>query len=172
MRHDHHGAAFLCQRLDGLQHFLDEFRIKSGSDLVKEQEPGIHRKRTGNRHALLLSSRKLVRIVMRARFKTDPRQPFHRLLSAGRLVKPSNLGEAERNIAKRREVREQVETLEHHARAGALAGKLTLPYAPPPPLLHSVADWLTVEQNLASFKLLEQIDATKQCRLPRPARAD
>ena len=42
------GHAFLGQFLDGDQHFLDRFRVKCLSDLVKKHHIGIHGQRTGN----------------------------------------------------------------------------------------------------------------------------
>ncbi len=45
-----------------LEHLVDEFRIQRRGDLVAQQRGGLHRQRPGNRHALLLPARELIRV--------------------------------------------------------------------------------------------------------------
>ena len=70
-------------------------------------------------------------------------------------------------------MREEIVALEHHADAGALAGKLAAGQAMAPAAASdAVAERLAVEPDLAALELLEEIDAAQQRRLARAARAD
>src|SRR3954454_6428205 len=62
MRHNHHRHTLFGQLAHDLEHLTDQFGVKRGGSLVEEHQLGIHCQSTSNRHALLLTSRELVRI--------------------------------------------------------------------------------------------------------------
>ena len=53
---NHHGHAFFRQRQHDIQHFAHQFRIECGSRLVEQHDFRLHGKRTGDGHALLLTT--------------------------------------------------------------------------------------------------------------------
>ncbi|CSR60198.1 Uncharacterised protein [Shigella sonnei] len=78
MGHDHHRHPFFSQILHNLQHFMAQFRVKSGSRFIKQHHFRLHRQRAGNRHTLLLTTRKFGRVVMCTFCQTDFRQQLTR----------------------------------------------------------------------------------------------
>ena len=76
--HDHHRHPFFSQILHNLQHFMAQFRVKSGSRFIKQHHFRLHRQRAGNRHTLLLTTRKFGRVVMCTFCQTDFRQQLTR----------------------------------------------------------------------------------------------
>jgi hypothetical protein len=58
MGDDQHGCAGLGEAADGEEHLLDEFGIKCGRDLVKEEEARVHGERPCNGYTLLLAAGK------------------------------------------------------------------------------------------------------------------
>jgi hypothetical protein len=73
-----HGDTGASKFAHDVEHFADHFRIKRRCRLVEQQDPWLHRKRTGNSHALLLAARKLLGILLRLLGNADAGKQFAR----------------------------------------------------------------------------------------------
>ena len=112
----------------------------------------VHRKRTGDGHALLLTAGKLARLVVDALGKPHLRELLDRDLRRFLLGALEHLLLGKHNVALGGEVREQVEALKHHAdlRAhGVDVGALG-------------RDFGVLEKHLAARGLLEQVHAAQE----------
>ena len=112
----------------------------------------VHRKRTGDGHALLLTAGKLARLVVDALGKPHLRELLNRDLGRFLFGALEHLLLREHDVALGSEVREQVEALEHHADLRA----------------HSVdigalgRDFGVLEEHLAARGLLEQVHTAQE----------
>ncbi len=102
--------------LDALQfslRFFPQFLVESAERLVQEQHLGIARKCPGERHALALATRELMRLAVRQRLQLHERE---HLLQAPRqriLCKTLTL-QAEGDVSRDRQMRKERVALEHH----------------------------------------------------------
>ncbi len=85
--HDHHRHPFFSQILQPSA-LHGAVRVKSGSRFIKQHHFRLHRQRAGNRHTLLLTTRKFGRVVMCTLCQTDFRQQLTRQFSASSLFAP------------------------------------------------------------------------------------
>ena len=69
-----HGHAVGGEAADHVQDLAHQLRIERRGDLVEEQDLGLQGERPGDRHALLLAARELVRIGAELVAEADPRQ--------------------------------------------------------------------------------------------------
>ena len=84
----------------------------------------------------------------------------------------AHLGEAEHDVAQRRQVRKQIVALEDHADAGPLPGEFAAGQATSAPAARAVAEKVAVEPDLAAVVFFEEVDAAQERRLARAAGAD
>jgi hypothetical protein len=115
--------------------------------LVEQQDGGLDSQRAGQRHALLLTARELVRVVVDARRQADE---LEQLRGTGAALVARDLAHAqpELDVLAGRHVGEQAVGLEHHAHV-ALAGR------------HR-NDVAAVDQQLATGRLFEPGDDTQR----------
>ena len=86
VRGDQHRHALVSQFSDEVEHLRDQFRVERGSDLVQEQQPGVHRQRPDDGDSLLLASREAVGELGGLVRKADPAEQFPgALLGRGRV---------------------------------------------------------------------------------------
>ena len=144
------------------QHLADELRVERGGDLVEEHHVRLHHQRTGDRDPLLLAAGELMRMLPRLLGEADAGEQFACALlrlGAGTMADPAC---CERQVVHHGQVREEVELLENH----------------PDPLAYGrdicslAGDLLALEKDPTGIQRLEQVDATQECALPAPARAD
>src|SRR4051794_36112533 len=93
-------------------HFVACPCIQSGERLVEKQEPGVDGKGAGQCHALLLTTRKSVRALVRDLTDTNELQPVLRLAPRLCLVHPAS-PTAERNVVNGAEMIKEEIALEH-----------------------------------------------------------
>ena len=114
VRDDHHRHPRLGEEAHRREHLADELGVESGRRLVEEHHLRVEAQRTRDRDALLLPARELAREMGRpaqeAHLLERARRAFFGLVAAHALRRP----ERERDVAERRQVREEVELLEHH----------------------------------------------------------
>ena len=104
--------------------------------------------------------------------QTDPVEPVFGDATRLRDRQPPDLGQAQHDVAQRRQMRKQVEALEHHAHARALPGELAPLQPQPPAAFAAIAHGLAVEPDLAGIELLQQVDTAQKRRLAGTAGAD
>src|SRR3954451_2629466 len=110
--------------------------------------------------------------MVHARAEADAAEP---LLGDGarlRLFDPPDLAQPQHDVAGRGKVREKIEALEHHPGHGALARQLTVLQPTAGACLRVIPDRLPIEKNSALLEILQEVDATQERRLARPARSD
>jgi hypothetical protein len=117
----------------------------------------VHAERAGDRHALLLAAGELAGIFVRLLGDLDALQVVHRRLLGLLLRHLAHPDRRQRAVLQDRQVREQVEVLEHHA---DFAAHLV-------DLLEVVGQFDAVDDDLALLVLLEPVDAADQRRLAR-----
>ena len=157
-----HGHAVVGQLLHDFKHLTDHFRVKRRGRLVEQHHIRIHCQRTRDGDTLLLTAGKLRRIAVRLVRQTDTRKQLERTLVRLFIGHDLELDRCQLDILAHGQVREQVELLEHHAHTAAhqidvrvLGGNV-----------------LSLEDNLAAGRLLEQVQAAQKGRLARAGRAD
>ena len=80
MRDNDHRHALIGKCTHDIEHLTDHLRIECRGRLVKEHDLRTHRKRTGNRDTLLLTTREVVRIGIRLFRKPHTCEQFTRRL--------------------------------------------------------------------------------------------
>ncbi len=161
MGDDDHGHAVLGERGHGFEHLLDHLGVERGSRFVKQHDFRIHAERARDRDALLLAAGKLARIFLRLLGNLDPGEQRHRQRFGVALRHMANPDRRERAILKNRQVRKEVEALEHHADLAAhLIDALDVRRQ-----LHPV------DHDRPALMLLEPIDAANERGLARSGRA-
>ncbi len=115
MGHAEHGHAVFGQADHGVQHFLDHLGVEGRGGLVKQHDLGGHAQRTGNGHALLLAARQLAGVLVGLVRNAHPRQVVHCALLRLGLAQAARAHRRQHAVLHNRQMREQVELLEHHA---------------------------------------------------------
>ena len=137
-------------------------RVERAGGLVAQQNLGVCRQRTGDRHALLLPAGQLGRIIVRPVGKADGfeqlARPFFRL----RLFDARDL-EREADVLQRRALLQQVKLLEDHAHRAARLEQL---------LFGEPAELLPVHRDRALGRLLQKVDAAHERAFARAGQAD
>jgi transposase len=72
VRRDQHRHPLLLQLADDLEHLADQLWIERTRDLVQEQRPRTGEQGAGDRHALLLTTRETVLIVIASVAESEP----------------------------------------------------------------------------------------------------
>ena len=115
VRHHQHGHAGIGQLAHHVQHFLHHFRVQRRSGLIKEHHARLHGQRPGNGHALLLTARERMRVLVGMVFQAHAGQQRHGPFTGLLARELAHAARRQREVVQHRQVREQVELLEHHA---------------------------------------------------------
>ena len=162
MRDNDHGHAVVGKLLHDLQYLADHFRVECRGRLVKQHDIRVHRERARNGDSLLLTAGKLRRIAVRLVRQTDARKQLERTLVRLLVAHDLELDRSELDVFLDRQMREQVELLEHHAHAAAHQIDVGL----------LRGDVLALKDDLAARRLLEQVQTAQESRLARAGRTD
>ena len=111
---DHRHAA-LGEADHDLEHFLDHLGVERGGGLVEQHDLRLHAERAGDGDALLLAAGKLARELLGLLRNLDALEVAHRGFLGLRLGDAAHPDRGERQVLHDRQVREEVEVLEHHA---------------------------------------------------------
>ncbi len=156
--HADHRHALFCQRAHHLQHLAHHLGIERAGGLVEQHDRRPHGQRAGNRHALLLAARQRVRIGVGLVGQAHLVEQRHRLFPGFGLAGALELHRRQHAVLERRQVREQVELLEHEADAGTQR-------------VHVKAfgvDVTPVDGDVATVDVFEPVERADQRRLARP----
>ncbi len=115
MSHYHHGHPFAGQPLHDVQHLSHHFGVEGAGGLVKQHDARLHGERPGDGHPLLLAAGELGGVALGLVGKTDLEQQGLGPLLCLLAREPSHLLGGQRDVVQHRQVREEVEGLEHHA---------------------------------------------------------
>ena len=167
---DEHRHAFGREALHHLQHFADQLGIERRGWLVEQHEAGLHRQRPGDGDALLLAARETRRIGVGLGGEPDPGQHRHCAIRRFAACKSAHAPERLGDIAERRHMRPKIEVLEHHADLAphlAQGARRHWPARSVGRVL--VADQPAVDAQIAGIVRLQEIHASEQRALARPA---
>ena len=117
--HDQHRAALLGERAHDAQHFADQLGIERRGRLVEQHHLRPHGERARDRRALLLASGEMGGIVAPFVGDADFREQRARFLDAFRARALLHMHRRLDQVLQHRQMRPQVEALEHHAEFGA-----------------------------------------------------
>ena len=152
---------FLGEVHHHVKHFVDHFRVKRRGRFVKEHADGVHGERASDGDALLLAAghltRELVGMLQESDTIKELKTTFFGFFTAA--AEDLHLGENE--VFADRQVREELEVLEHHAHAAAQLRQIRL----------RVAHGNAVDDDLALLEGFERIDRLDERRLARARRA-
>src|SRR5450432_3019052 len=155
--HDHRHT-LLCQIEHHIQHLFDHLRVECGSRLIEQHDLGIHCQCSRDRHALLLTTRKLTRINVGFFGDANLFQQSSRYLFSLFAIPFAHdtLGKA--YVVQRCTIREQVKALEYHTDFG-----------PDPIDIHGSVERDSVDHNGAAVERFEPIQAAQQRRFASTA---
>ena len=158
--------------LDDVEDLAHELRVERGGRLVEQEDLGLGGERPGDGDALLLTAGQLARPGVGLVGQTDALEQDACL--GLDLVARTALRVDRRldQVLQHRQVREQVEALEHEADAGALAQHVLLAQLPQRVAAALVADDLAADRHEPPVHPLEVVDDAQQGRLARAGRAD
>ena len=122
MRRDDDDAARRRERAQQPDHAVDLHVIERRGRLVRDDQRWIERERAGDRHALLLAARELARPVVHAILEADHHQELFGTRPRG-LASDAGVTHPDIDVLLRREARDEVERLEHHAHRPAPVGR-------------------------------------------------
>src|SRR4051812_10352769 len=116
VRNQDDSLAAVVQRLKDAHDLFGRARVEVAGRLVGEKHGRIGHERARDRHALLLASRKLRRMIVLAPFESDAMERIHRGLVA-LFARPAevSVNERELDILDCRRAREQIEALKNEA---------------------------------------------------------
>jgi hypothetical protein len=154
--HDEGDAELALDLLELDHHGLAQIVVERAQRLVEQQHRRLADQRAGQRDALLLAARQVVRPAPGERVEADLLQHLHHAAVARVLRHPLHL-EAELDVLRHRAVREQREALEHH-RGVAMRWR-------------QVGDVVAGDQDLPGGDLLEPADHPQRRRLAAARRA-
>ena len=145
------------QLLYDLQHLARELGVKCARRLVKEQDRGIHRKRSCDRNTLLLTAGKLAGIGICLLLKTHFLQKRHCTLLGLLLRAAENMHLRVGEVFKHRKVREEVKVLKHQTEYAANFLKLCFAG------IHGLAFGVVLCSNFAEIDKLAAVHLGEQC---------
>src|SRR5580704_2077212 len=173
MGHDDHGHALIGKLAHDGENFAYELGIERRGDLVEQQELRLHGDGARDADALLLAARELIRQIVHTVGEADADEPV--LGAPARLIplQAAHLEEAEHDVLARRQMRKQIEELEHHPDIGADAGEIALATRATA-RAHAVAeaDLDPVDLDRAVIIGLERVDAAQERGLAAAGGAD
>ncbi|QTK78568.1 6-Pyruvoyl-Tetrahydropterin Synthase [Agrobacterium tumefaciens] len=155
-----HRHAVFGEADHGVEHFLDHFRVKRRGRLIEQHDLRLHAERAGDRHTLLLTARKLARILMCLLGNLHALQIVHRHFFGFLFRHLANPDWRQRAVLKDRQMREEVEVLEHHA-------DFATDFVD---LLEVVGEFDAVNDDAARLVLFQTVDAADHGRLARAGR--
>ncbi len=162
MRRDHHRHPLGRQLADRVQHLGDQHRIEGARDLVEQEDVGLHRERTHDRNALLLTAGESIGEFIGLGLQPEAAQQLIGARSRLVIAQAEHLARCKGHVLAHGHMREEVERLEHDADLAA-DGVLVDP---------ARRDVETLDQDPAAVDRLQQIDAPQERRLARPACSD
>ena len=124
MRDDDAGHPARRECADRIEHLAHQLGIERRGRLVEQNDRRLHRDRAGDRDALLLAARQLGRTLVEMIAEKHFPQLLGGARARDRLRQPEHMARPDRHIVQCREVRKQVEALEHEADAAALDREL------------------------------------------------
>ena len=157
-----HSHAVVGQLLHDFEYLADHFRVERRGRLVEQHHVRIHCQRTRDGDTLLLTAGKLCRIAVRLIRQTDTRKQLERTLVRLFIGHDLELDRCQLDILAHGQVREQVELLKHHAHTAAHQIDIRV----------LSGDVLSLEDDFAAGRLLEQVQAAQKGGLARAGRAD
>ena len=101
--------------LHDVENLADHFGVEGGGRLVEEHDAGVHCKSADDGDTLLLTAGKLAGVSIRLIGKTDAGKQLEGVFLGLFLALEFKLCRSEPDVFQNREVREEVEVLEHHA---------------------------------------------------------
>ena len=149
---DEHGDAGVRQFAHDGQYFVDHFRVERGSRLIKQKHLGVHCQCPRDCHALLLTARKLNRVLVRLILQPDAFEQRHGLCFRIRARHLANADRRERDVSQNGQVREQVETLEDHANLAPDGVEV----------LNIVVEFDAVDDDFTGVVLLQPVERTQE----------
>ena len=162
MGNDHHRDTGLRQHADNRLYLADHTRVQGAGRLVKENDIRIHGECSGDGDTLLLSGRKVLRIVQSLRAETNGVEQGHRFV-VGFLPGTTEQSDLRiHDVFDDRQVPEQVEGLENHAHF--FTDLIEVAFA--------IIDDLPIHDDLAGGRRLQHIDAPQQGGLAGAGRSD
>ena len=126
VRHHQHGHALLGQGAHGAQHLARQFGVERRGGLVEQHDVGLHGQRPGDGHALLLPTRQARRVVVTLGTQAHFVQQHFRAGDGFVTGHAAHHHGRFDEVLQHREVREQVEVLEHHTGLAADAAHFGL----------------------------------------------
>ena len=115
MSNDYHSHSLFCKILHKLENLAYHLGVKRRGGLVKEHYFGIHSKRAYYRNSLLLSARKLGRILISFIKKTYSVKQLYRLCLSLLLCHQLELKRSKHKVLNNREIVEKIKMLENHS---------------------------------------------------------
>ena len=109
-----------------VEHLADHLGVERRGRLVEQHHDRIHRQRARDRHALLLAAGELAGELVLVRRQADAVEHLQAALDRLVLAAAEHLDLRQRQVVGDRQVREQLEMLEHHADARAQLGQVGL----------------------------------------------
>ncbi len=168
MGDDRHRHTRRRQVLHDLENLADQLRVESGGRLVKQHDLRIHRERTRDSHALLLTTREFGGVVVRAISQADAIQQFESLGACLALRTLQDLNGCLHDVFQRGLVGEEIEALEHHADPRTLSSDLLIvALEERAARILAIAQQLTVDVHAAGANVLEHVQAAQERRLAR-----
>src|SRR5579864_733417 len=156
-----HGHPIVGEPDHRIEHLLDHFGIESRGRLVEQHHLGLHAERARDRDALLLTARKLSRILLGLIPDAHALQVFSRGRFRLGLADAARANGREHAILQHRHMREKVEALKDHADV------LTYDVD----RLDAVVQPMTAHHDTALLNRLQAVDAADQRRLTRTGRS-
>ena len=150
VRDHHHRHALLRKLHHDVEHFAHHFRVERGRGLVEQHHDRVHRQRARDRHALLLAAGELAGELVLVRDQAHAVEHLEAALQRLVLVAAEHLDLRERQVLGDRQVRKQLEVLEHHPAARAQLGQVGL----------RIGDRDAVDDDVALLERLQRIDAS------------
>ncbi len=168
MGHDHHGAFFLRQLTDGVEHLPHQLRIEGRGGFIKQDHVRTHSQRAGNSHSLLLPAGETARIAILFSAEPHLRQQFARPRHGLLLIFTFYDDRPFNNVLQHRTVGKQIKVLED--KADVLAQLANEPFLRPEAA--TGVDRHITDADSAALRLLQQVDATQQGGFARAAGPD
>jgi hypothetical protein len=160
VRDAHHGHAVAREVAHHQQHLADHLGVERAGGLVEQHQRRLHRERARDGHALLLAAGEFARPRVGLVRQAHALQQRHRALVGLLAREAAQLHGRHRAVLQHREVREQVELLEHEADARA-EGVHVQPRR---------VDVLAVDHDAARLDRLQPVEGADQRRLARARR--
>ena len=162
VRYNDHRETVSGERAHNIEHLADHLRIERARRLVEEQHFRLHRKRAGDRHALLLSAGELRRARVDVRRHADAPEILHGGLLRFGPAAPEHRHLTGDAVLQRGHVVEEIEALEHHANLCAVLREIHFPRG----------DVLSVVEHLAGRRHFKKVDAPEHRALARAGSSD